>query len=221
MGVDTVKLSYDLRPVQYSGDGGAAWLFRHGWEHTKRYGSSGPVHWHEWKHSGEGLKIITKGVTSATSMLWEGSLPKAMGIVGPADPDCVQLLDRWIRRAVPNIGNPAIRRIDLTHDVYDPEGAWRKAAVGWNPHARSRYVQAVYQDGETVWQHNKSRGVRVYDKFEESGEPWAIGQTRVEYQVRHGWPEKLGLGKIHSRFAEYCDAALNPIVSDLCGRVQK
>lgn len=226
MGVDTVKLAYDLRPlcdVDDSGWGDTSDLAfsGSGWEMGKRYGSTGPVRWQEWINEGEGIRVTVKGTRGRPTLLWEGSVPKLLGICGAAPADSVRIVDRFLRGALPRIGNPRVRRLDLTHDVEDWDGCVALAAIGWNPHARSRYVQAVYQDGETVFLHNKSRGVRVYDKFAECGEPWAEGLTRIEYQMRGDWVGKTGCGHLHGRFAEFADRALEPLVSDLMSRVQQ
>ena len=226
MGVDTVKLAYDLRPLcdAYDsgwGDTSALADGASGWSVGKRYGSTGPVRWQEWINDAEGLRVTVKGVRGRPTMLWEGSLPKALGVAGVVEPETVRIWDRYLRELLPYIGQPRIRRLDLTHDVEDFDGSVRQAAVGWNPHARSRYVEAVYQSGETVWQHNKSRGVRVYDKFEESQELWAMGLTRIEYQMRGDWCGKVGCGHLHSRFGDYARAALDPVVESLLSRVQR
>jgi len=160
-----------------------------------------------------------KGIGHDAHLLWEGSVPKFLGIQGAAPPEAAFATDRALQRLVPGLPHPSIRRCDLTHDVVDPDGAWRDAARGWNPHARSRYVEAVYNDGETVWQHNKTRGVRVYDKFAECGEDWAVGLTRVEYQVRGDWLGKLGLDRLYEDFDLNVKRALGPVVTDLMFRV--
>lgn len=221
MGVDTVKLSYDLRAASPR----ASWWLHHpegaptgGWSRGRHYGSVGPVNWWAVEHP-EGIKLTVKQCGREAFALFEASVPKTLGVCGPSDPQHVALVDRWIRELAPGLPNPAIRRLDLTHDEYDPDGVLRRAALGWKPHARARYVQAEYQDGETVWLHNKSRGVRVYDKFEESKESWALDLTRIEYQVRGDWCGKLGFDRIHDRLPEYVDRALSPLVSDLKGRV--
>lgn len=224
MGVDTVKLAYDLRPLCDSldcgwGDTSALADGCSGWNMGKRYGSTGPVHWQEWVNEDNGLRVTVKGVRGRPTMLWEGSLPKLLGVAGVVEPETVRILDRYLRGLVPGIGQPRVRRLDLTHDVLDFNGSVRRAALGWNPHARSRYVQADYQGGQTVWQHNKSRGVRVYDKYEECGESWAMGLTRIEYQMRGDWCGKVGCGHLHSRFGEYARAALEPLVLSLLERV--
>lgn len=165
------------------------------------------------------------------AVLWEGSVPKLLDIDGPAEPDQVFEVDRLLRVMLPGLGTPTLRRVDVTADFFDPAGQLREAAIGWNPHARSRYVQGRYQDDETVWQHNKSRGVRVYDNFAEKLKDvkkrdlppcralWAAGMTRVEYQIGGDWVNRYGLDRLYRDFARNADRALQPVVSDLLARV--
>lgn len=234
MGVDTVKLVYDVSHI-----GGARCLesvrtFRErdltsvpgfrvvegvhpGWS-SKHYGTLGPTWWRSWSH--EDKTVVTlKGCGKQTYLIWEQSVPKFLGVLGPSEPDDVRLVDRHLRRLVPALGTPRLRRVDVTQDFVDPGGKLRIAAIGWNPHARSRYVQSVYQDNETVWQHNKTRGVRVYDKYAEDGHEWARDLTRVEYQIRGDWLEKLDLDELHRDFGDCCDRALTPVVNGLLARV--
>lgn len=222
MGVDTVKLSY--RGCDFT------WpLMRHldesmGWGFTGKHGSVGPVRWAEYRHE-DGTTLRTKGIAGDPVVLWEGSLPKYLGVCGAAEAALVRVLDRHLRSLLGPAGRvpaPTIRRLDLTHDELDPDGLLLDAAVGWNPHARSRYVQADYLNpadgGRTVWQHNKTRGVRVYDKCAESGQEWARDVTRIEYQVRGSWLEKYGLDRIYEDLPDLCDRVLSPVVSDLRSR---
>lgn len=216
MGIDTVKLSYP--------GFGRFWreMPENGWVRTGDYGTVGPVWWCRYRHSDGSVEVTVKGVGDSTRMLWEGSVPKCLGLSGPATSDCVRLLDRHVRKLMAGCGTALgiadIRRLDATEDVLDADGSLRRAALGWNPHARSRYVQAVYQDCETVFQHNKTRGVRVYDKFAESGEPWAVGITRVEYQIRGDWVDRYGLLRVDGLDDRAIDAVIAPLVADLRNR---
>jgi len=223
VGIDTVKFSYDVRslvPMRY---GTSDWWQRRGFSAGK-YGSVGPCMWQEFKSSC-GVRVVLKGVPGrSVNLLWEGSVPKALGIVGACPPDDVRVWDRYLRSLVPKMGMPRVRRVDLTHDVVDPLGLWRSAALRWNPHARSRYVQAVYDNpangGQTVFQYNKSRGVRVYDKFAECGESWAVGLTRVEYQMHKEWCVREGLDVLDAGWGDRCDLVAGQVVADLRERLE-
>jgi hypothetical protein len=174
--------------------------------------------WCERIHE-DGTLVRVKGVGEDAYLLWEGSVPKFLGVAGAADPDLVRMVDRHVRRVADGaLPLPDLRRCDVTADFRDPDRLLLSAALAWNPHARSRYVQAVYND-ETVWQHNKTRGVRVYDKFAECGEAWAAGVSRVEYQIRGDWLQRYGLDRLYEDFGRSADLALRPVVSDLLGRV--
>lgn len=216
MGIDTVKLSYP--------GFGRFWrsMPENGWERTGDYGTTGPVWWARYRNEDGVTECTVKGVGDNTRLLWEGSVPKYLGVQGPADAQCLRLVDRHIRGLMDSCGTRLgiadIRRIDTTEDLHDPDGLIRRAALGWNPHARSRYVQAVYQDNETVWQHNKTRGVRVYDKHKESGEPWAAGLTRVEYQIRGDWVDRYGLLRVDSVDDDGLARTIAPLVADLRNR---
>lgn len=235
MGVDTVKLVYDVSNI-----GGSSILRdsvrfklrdwecvpgkqlvtadRFEWE-RRHYGTLGPVWWASYRHL-DGTDVTLKGCGKETFLIWEQSVPKYLGICGPSEPDDVRQVDMHLRRLVPTLLKPTLRRVDVTADFYDPEGKLRVAAIGWKPHARARYVQAVYQENETVWLHNKTRGVRVYDNYAEKQQMWAFGQTRVEYQIRGAWAEKLDLDELHPEFASCCDRALAPVTAGLLARVQ-
>lgn len=229
MGVDTVKLSY---PLEQSAWGTRRFLDQapdpdDGWVHGRNYGTSGVMWWTERIHA-DGTRVVIKGVGSEGHMLWEGSVPKFLGIAGAADPDHVRLIDDHLRRITHcKLPAPWIRRCDVTSDHLDPEGSLLDAAINWNPHARSRYVQGVYDNrtegrqGRTVWQHNKTRGVRVYEKYPECGEEWARDLTRIEYQIRGDWLQKYGLDRLYTDFSRSADRALDPVVSDLLGRVPR
>lgn len=223
--IDTVKLSYPVRHLCPGDPGwGGSWddLVLNGWKMGKRYGSSGPCSWQEWVHDETDTRIVIKGVRGEPHMLWEGSVPKFLGIEGAAPVASIKVLDRYLRTLFDGgvqLPNPAIRRIDLTYDFKDPDGLYRQAARGWSPHARSRYIESVFNDGETVFLYNKSRGVRVYDKEKESGEDWAAGLTRLEYQMRGDWCGKNGLNRLHGRMDEMVGRALMPLVEGLERRV--
>lgn len=247
-GVDTVKLSYrvgsgrgmygemaprffgeigtsDTRP---DGTGSSCLVTSSGFFSPQHdHGSRGPVRFRVWYHdrvpgAGDGPgRVVAKGVPGAgVYLLWEGSVPKAFRVCGPAQADLVGVLDARLRELFRDVagcsvvGFGAVRRLDTTHDVHDPHGRIRTAAIGWNPHARSRYVEARYQSDETVWQHNKSRGVRVYDKFAECGEDWARELTRIEYQIGAAWCDKYGID-VSPRLGETVDKVMRPIVEEL------
>lgn len=222
---DTYDLSRRLLPLS------DALSSEFGWSATGQYGSVGPVQYQRYelrrevctfdgKRWREGackpLEVVVKGVGSTRTLIWEGSVPKYLGIEGACEAECINLVDRHIRMQTTRLlPAPTIRRLDVTCDCVDLDGVLRAAALGWNPHERSRYVQARYQDDETVWQHNKSRGVRVYDKFAECGEEWARGITRVEYQVRGDWCKRLGLDRLYWDLGRNAEAAIEPLVTDL------
>lgn len=166
------------------------------------------------------LKVVNNG---PRVLMWEQSVPKYLNVKGPCPAEAVRQVDAVIRRlnGLGALPAPFIRRLDCTMDVPDPDGRLRQAAVGWTPHSRARYVQAIYGDPaslETVWLHNKSRGVRVYDKHAECGEDWAEGLTRVEYQVRGDWLVKLGLDRLHSHTEDNSVRAIRPLVDELVER---
>jgi len=236
VGVDTVRLSYsfgtgerwsDLVSRGVDSEGRA--IEQVGGFSSRRHdsGSVGPVWWRTYAHDGLRNSFTIKGVRGSSVVgLYEGSVPKELGVCGAAPADCVDVLDTYLRGLLREAGllyvhRGAVRRCDLTFDASDPDGLLRLAALGWNPHKRSRYTQAVHDDrateGHTVFQHNKTRGVRVYDKFHECGEDWAKDLTRIEYQVRGDWLEKYGI-------AVGCDwdaverSYLGPLVADLTGR---
>jgi len=218
MGVDTVKLSYSLQSTKK----GWEWVneLGTGWRRGKNYGTMGPLWWTERVHD-DGTRVVVKGIGADAHLLWEGSVPKYLGLMGAAQPDDVRLIDRHLRRIVmPDLPAPYIRRLDLTVDVHDPKAELLDAARDWKPHARARYVEACYLNpadgGRTVWQHNKTRGVRVYEKFPESGfQEWARDLTRVEYQVRGEWCEKLGLDRLYRDLGRNVDDAIRPLVAEL------
>lgn len=230
MGIDTVKLSYQFEPVRHSFDDRpwastrngrrSPWLHfsRGGWCETMN-GKTGPVWWRRMDHVSD-VAVTIKGCGSDVRVLWEGSVPKFLHHEGAIQAWAVEDVDRELRGLIPRLGRPDVRRVDLTEDLFDPMGVYRAAAIGWSPHPRSRYVQGRYQDDETVWLHNKSRGVRVYDKFAECEEPWAEGITRVEYQTRGDWCKKLGLDRLYEDFARNADRSLSELVADLEHRVK-
>jgi len=233
VGVDTVKLSYPFGSgevldglISADRDETGNRILRLG-EFTSKVhnaGSNGPVRYRSWSHPNLRASVVIKGVPgSSVAAVYEGSLPKELGLCGAAPGECVGVLDSYIRGLFRETGlrfmpRPKLRRVDLTHDIHDPSGAYRAAALNWNPHARSRYVQSRYQDDETVWQHNKCRGVRVYDKFAECGEEWARGLSRIEYQIRGAWIEKYGLD-VGCDWARKEESVLSVLVSDLGTRV--
>jgi hypothetical protein len=222
MGVDTVKLSYPLKRSEY----GWRWVdesLRRGWSRTKKFGTMGVSWWCERVHE-DGTLVRVKGVGEDAYLLWEGSVPKFLGVAGAADPDLVRMVDRHVRRVTDGaLPLPDLRRCDVTSDFRDPDRLLLDAALGWNPHARSRYSQGVHDDrgtgGHTVFQHNKTRGVRVYDKGSESGEAWALGVSRIEYQIRGDWLQRYGLDRLYEDFGSSADRAIAPVVADLLQRI--
>lgn len=236
MGVDTVVFSYDLHKfIDGPRRGGSLWVDDVVQEletvqcKPTKDGRQGVCHWVRMKHDTLDSEFTIKCVHNGPAVLmWEGSVQKLLALKGEVPAECVRVADRWIRQQpeLRHLPAPDIRRVDLCADVEDHHGDLREAMKGWRPHARARYVEAEYVDpstgGHTVWLHNKSRGVRAYDKFAETGrQEWAYGLTRIEYQVRHGWIEKLGLGRLYKDFASNCDAALAPLVQELCQRAGK
>jgi len=184
----------------------------------------GPVRYRSWSHPGLRVPITLKGVPgSSVALVYEGSVPKELGVYGAASGDCIDILDTYIRGLLRDAGlryvpRGRVRRLDLTCDELDPDGELRHAALGWMPHERSRYVQSVHDDrtstGHTVFQHNKTRGVRVYDKYHECKEPWALDLTRIEYQVRGLWLEKYGI-QLGCDWDDLEERVLVPLVADL------
>lgn len=228
MGVDTAKLSYrvgeargEMRIPLFQRDGAQAWS-RCPWKSTNKFGTQGNVWWSEYKHE-DGTVIRAKGVGEDCYLLWEGSVPKYLGIDGVADPSMVRIVDWHVRGLLGDrLPPPAVRRLDVTHDELDPEGALIEAAKGWNPHSRSRYRQAVYLNrsngGVTVSQMNKSRMIRVYDAFAEHQKEWARDMTRLEYQMRGDWCERMGVDRLYADFEKLAEVALAPLVDDLRSR---
>jgi len=185
-GVDTVKV---VQPLQH---GTRLHLRRELRADPKVHGRQGSV-WYNGYRTESGELVVAKGVGAASGhLIWEGSAPKLLGLAGPADAENVRDLLAHLHRQTGGLfdGSAYLTRLDVTADRPDPDGLLRIAAIGWHPHPRARYVQAIYEGTETVWQHNKTRGFRVYDKGKESGESWAQGLTRVEYQLRGDWVAK-------------------------------
>jgi len=211
-GVDTVVLSYPVYLCRSDhAKPGEDFVF------TGKHGSLGPVRWSRWRHE-SGIDLTLKGVPGrSTHAIYDGSVAKALGIIGPASVSDLVLLDKWIRGVLRHdlVNAPTIRRLDATVDVPDPEGLLRRAAVGWTPHARARYVESVINDCQTVWLHNKTRGIRVYDKFAESGEEWSRDLTRVEYQIRGHALWKAGIDRVASLTDDTVAREITPLVADL------
>lgn len=232
MGVDTVKLSYDL----------LRWLDGSTVRNCPRYydlhseltscpgveelkdGRQGVCNWSLLKHVPSDLKFTLKVVNNGPAvLLWEGSVPKTVGLSGVAHPDMVRVLDRHIRSFEPfkYLPAPNIRRLDATVDLMDPDGRLRSAALGWQPHSRARYVITEHfnpaNGGQTVFLHNKSRGIRVYDAFaEHKRAEWARDRSRLEYQLRGDWPMKLGVNRLNRDFDANVAAAVLPLAAELC-----
>lgn len=233
MGVDTVKLSYplgdgsrlsDLVRSFIDADGRRCMRFGEFTSRNYEDGAKGPVRYRTWHHPALRGAVTSKGVSgSSVVLMYEKSLPKELGVLGPCAGDCVDIFDTYLRGLFRDSGLRklpwgTVRRCDLTEDVHDPYGLWRRAALGWNPHKRSRYVQTRFNADENVWQHNKSRGVRVYDKYAESGEEWSKDLTRVEYEIHGDWCEKYGLD-VGCDWERQEELVLRPLVSDLGSRV--
>jgi len=163
-----------------------------GLELTKKHGSHGAMWWREFRGVND-ERFVYKGCSPYSGWLvWEGSAPKALGLERPADSGDIGRLLRTLADSYAGFGMPRFSRVDLVSDSLDPDRQLLDLAVGWRPHARSRYVEAVYQGGQTVFLHNKSRGIRIYDKHEESGSEAYRDVVRVEYQLRRRWAERLG-----------------------------
>lgn len=219
-GIDTVKLSYPMRETQP----GWEWVqdLESGWSRGRLYGTMGPLWFTERVHE-DGTRVVIKGIGADAFLLWEGSVPKFLGIAGVSEPDDVRVVDQHLRRIGPKgLPRPTLRRVDLTEDVHDPNGTLRRAALGWKPHSRARYRQAEYHDpttgGHTVFQHNKSRGVRVYDNFADKQLEWARDTTRIEYQMRGDWLQKQGLDRLYEDFDRNCARTMDPLVAELLMR---
>jgi len=222
-GVDTVKLSYPIGTGRLwtqrlssivDANGKRGYAIGDFWSGVHEAGATGPLRYRIWHHPDLRSPIVCKGVRGASCvLLYEGSVPKALGMCGVAEFSSVGVLDGYIRKLLREeaglYGVPAgrLRRLDLTCDVFDPAGVVRDAAREFNPHKRSRYWEDVIQQGETVWQHNKSRGFRVYAKYLEACEElrkahgkdaslasaeWARDLTRIEYQIGAAWCDKYG-----------------------------
>jgi len=223
MGVDTVKLSYPLLQTPY----GAKWYqdcLGRGWSATSKYGTQGPLWWCERRHDDTGVKVRCKGVGADAHLIFEGSIPKLLGFAGAAPADSVRDADCYVRAlSGVELPAPSVRRLDVTQDLLDPNRRLLAAALDWNPHPRSRYTQSVHDDrssqGHTVWQHNKTRGVRVYDKFHECKEEWARDLVRIEYQIRGAWLQKYGIDRLYQDFERNANNALDPVVQQLIERV--
>lgn len=218
VGIDTVKL---LSPLPFAARlhlNEALSVVKNG------NGRKGVVWWQSYDVPELGTRLVAKGVGASSGFLiWEGSVPKVLGSEGVCAAEDVRPWVGALQDATGGLFDASTAycgRVDCTRDVYDPDGDYRRAAVGWKPHDRARYVQAVYQGLETVWLHNKTRGVRVYDKHAEDGREWSEGLTRIEYQVRGDWVAKLGLrSPLSDVFAGNVAAAVQPVVDDLAGRV--
>lgn len=248
-GIDTVKLSFALGsgalwtdnvyPMRTS-DGKRGYANGAFWSGEYAGGVKGPVRYRHWTHPELRSGLTIKGVPgSSVVALWEGSVPKELGVSGVASPDLVGLLERHIRSLITRetgmrmVPLGSVRRCDITCDEYDPDGLLRLAAVGWKPHERARYVQSVHDDrtyeGHTVFQHNKTRGVRVYDNYHEklmqaikerrdpAEAEWARDTTRIEYQVRGDWLKKYGLDRVDEIGKNY-RSVIEPLVVDLKSR---
>jgi len=186
---------------------------------NKIRGSKGCVWYRGYDVPDLDTSIMIKGVGgSAPFVMWEGSVPKTLGLQGVASAADVLTWEDALRGVLPVFEGSYRGRVDVTCDLDDPDGILRRAAIGWKPHDRSRYVEAVYQGGETVWLHNKRRGVRVYDKFAESGFDWSRGKSRLEYQVRGDWVQRLGLRDARLHLADNGRASVLPLVSSLAER---
>jgi len=212
VGFDTIKI---LARAQYQGS------FHHhpALRPNKVSGSKGKVWYRGYDVPDLGTSITVKGIGQAAPfVMWEGSVPKILGLQGVASDADVLAWEDTLRSYLSFFDGSYRGRVDVTCDLDDPDGILRQAAKGWKPHDRARYVEAVYQGGETVWIHNKRRGVRVYDKFAECGFDWARGKSRVEYQIRGDWVQRLGLRDSRVHLGHNARESVLPLVSDLVGR---
>lgn len=222
MGFDTVRFSYSP-PFN--------WHFlvdyHDGWDLLPdKSGRIGPVWFQRFKHE-VGIEVTVKGCGSDPYVLWEGSVPKTLGICGPAEAEHVRYVDKCLRDILSSkLPAPMIRRCDLTHDEYDPDRKLLEAAKGWQPHPRSRYYERRIADRigdpvNSVFLANKTRGVRVYDNYAEKKEEWARDTTRVEYQVRGNWLVKYGLDRLYEDLDRNHRAPLGDLVNELMLRVKE
>lgn len=227
MGIDTIKLSYPtFRRFNAGALGRAGWLPVRG-----KHGCLGPVWFSRYSHESLGLEVTFKGVGDKPRMLWEGSVPKALGVLGVADAGLVSVLDEALQGSIDAspvlrglLGVPDVLRVDVTRDFHDPDRKLLAGAIGWMPHERSRYVEEQIRkpDGplETVWLHNKTRGVRVYDKEAEDGRPWSVGVVRLEYQVRGDWVDRYGLKRVRSISDDRLGEVIDPLAAELVARAK-
>lgn len=194
-----------------------------------------------WSLPGTGVNVHVKGVGRDQWMAWEGSVPKALGLAGVADGGDVRAVCDTLAELIPGAEWERMRlgRVDVTVDYHDPEGQLRACAVGWEPLARMRPVQAVYGDPsgdqiQTVMTRNKVRVIRLYDKHAEavaeimrqkgwkifdpecSSAEWARGKSRLELQARGPWPLKYGLRDPYAEsFADAAVCAMLPLMGEL------
>lgn len=185
----------------------------------KGTGRKGPVWWNSYRVPDLNTTVTVKGCGAASAyLLWEGSVPKILGLAGVAQASDVLAWEQSLAEVLPAFHSAHRSRVDVTADVTDPDAVVRACALGWKPHERARYVQAVYQGLETVWLHNKTRGVRLYDKYAECGQPWAEGMTRVEYQIRGDWVKRHGLATSTDTLEVNASLAIMPLLMDLRDR---
>lgn len=211
---DTVKV---LFPIEYRSGRGLG----SGWEPDGKSGLSNQVWWSSYRHKTEGLHMTLKGCGHDAWAVWEGSVPKATGSAicrGSEIGDWIRYLADACSHGEASRGLPYLGRVDACVDTLDPERDLLRAAVGWKPHARTKYTEAVYQGGQTVMLWNKRRAVRVYDKEIESQDPRFRDLVRLEYQLRSAWVKKTGLAVIGRSWDDHLDGAIAPIYEALRSR---
>lgn len=215
-GFDTVKV---IAPVKRSG----SWFLHRHLVPNRMYGSKGPVWYRGYDVPDLETSVVVKGVGSQAYIMWEGSVPKSLGLPGVATASDVLAWEQTLVESIPELEGYYRTRVDVTEDLADEHGLLRGvAATGWMPpHERARYVRAIYQECETIFFHNKTRGVRVYDKNAECGHPWSVGITRVEYQIRGEWVKALRLRDAKESLGVSGRCAIEPVVTSLVDRASE
>lgn len=222
MGFDTVRLSCPITPGQWKAyrlNGGNSGTAGTGWRvHKNQYGTTGPVWWANYENDGTVLHF--KGVGHDGWLSWEGSVPKFLGLVGPATAADVQQVASFLHHGTGGLmrtDTMRCPRVDITEDFYDPERRLIAAAVGWKPHPRTKYIQAVYQGEQTVMLRNTKRAIRVYDKELEAG-PAYKDTVRLEYQLRSDWTAKEGLRDLRHLCDNVATRVMDPLKNGLLAR---
>lgn len=211
---DTVKVLFPSKQYAVRGVGPCV-------EFTGKSGLSGPTYWAEYRSVDDSaLRFVLKGCGRDSWLIWEGSVPKALGLPSCTGTEVQSFVD-YLRSRLWSIefrGEPYFGRVDACVDVFDPERRLLRSARGWSPHRRTKYTEAVYQGGETVMLWNKRRAVRVYDKELESGLSEYRDKVRVEYQMRSSWVRKMGLATITGIWDDLLAESVTPLVDALSDR---